>query len=95
MGLLMTASWLFYPTLAPANALQCASKYTKELYAEGDVMMSELGKDDDPGICIPACKNRLSGKSLSHTNCSECKEKFNSAAQRVATRESFLNCAAC
>jgi len=61
MGLLMTASWLFYPTLAPANALQCASKYTKELYAEGDVMMSELGKDDDPGICIPACKNRLSG----------------------------------
>jgi len=68
MGLLMTASWLFYPTLAPANALQCASKYTKELYAEGDVMMSELGKDDDPGICIPACKNKTTGRTTAIPN---------------------------
>ena len=67
MGLLMTASWLFYPTLAPANALQCASKYTKELYAEGDVMISELAQDEDPGTCIPACKNRLSGTSRPRT----------------------------
>jgi hypothetical protein len=82
--------------LAPATS-NMSLQYNSVVshYAEGDVMMSELGKDDDPGICIPACKNRLSGKWLNHTNCSEYKEKFNSAAQRVATRESFMNCAAC
>lgn len=66
--LIMTASWLFYPTQPKKSSIVSMRWLNKELYNDGEKLLAEIPPDVDPATVIAACHNRKAANPpLSHS----------------------------